>query len=253
MHTTTTLLAAVLAAAPAACFAPVGLAPLRGARAAAGPLRMYAEGMGEGGMPVAASSLSRRVFFRDAVAVSSAALTIGSLGLEVPQVHADGLPQVSAPAPAFSLPSNAGGHVTLADMKGKWSVLYFYPGDFTSGCTIQARNFEKGATAIRGLGAEIFGISVNSIEKHLDFGNKHGLSFSLLSDSGAKVSDAYGSARKLPFMGTISNRQTYLIDPAGTLRWVFTDVESRLDKHVDEVTSKLKELQLKHGRRPDLM
>ena len=251
MHTTTTLLAAVLAAAPAACFAPVGLAPLRGT--AAGPLRMYAEGIGEGDMPAASSSLSRRVFFRDAVAVSSAALTIGSLGLEVPQVHADGLPQVSGPAPAFSLPSNAGGHVSLADLKGKWSVLYFYPGDFTNGCTIQARNFEKGAAAIRGLGAEIFGISVNSIEKHLDFGSKHGLSFSLLSDSGAKVSDAYGSARKLPFMGTISNRQTYLIDPAGTLRWVFTDVESRLDKHVDEVTSKLKELQLKHGRRPDLM
>ena len=128
-------------------------------------------------------------------------------------------------------------------MKGKWAVLYFYPGDLTSGCTIEAQNFQKGSADIRSLGAEIYGVSVDSIDKHLDFGKKYGLSFSLLSDTGGKISEAYGSALKIPFMGTFSNRQTYLIDPDGNLRWVFTDVQSRLDKHVDEVLAKLKELQ----------
>lgn len=81
------------------------------------------------------------------------------------------------------------------------------------------------------------------MEKHLDFSKKYGLSFALLSDTGGKVSELYGSALKIPFMGTFSNRQTYLIDPQGNLRWVFTDVQSRLDSHVPEVVAKLKELQ----------
>ena len=102
---------------------------------------------------------------------------------------------------------------------------------------------EKNADAIRALGAEIYGVSVDSIDKHLDFKKKYGLSFPLLSDKDGKVSEAYGSALKIPFMGTFSNRQTYIIDPEGNLRWVFTDVESRLKKHAEEVIDKLKGLQ----------
>lgn len=67
-------------------------------------------------------------------------------------------------------------------------------------------------------------------------------SFPLLSDNGGKVSAEYGTALKIPFMGTFSNRQTYIIDPNGNLKWVFTDVQSRLAKHADEVVEKLKEL-----------
>jgi peroxiredoxin Q/BCP len=240
------LSAAVLAAAPAAAFAPAGPCAVRGAhtrtcaaaRAPAAAPRMYAEAE-----PAAAEAtgLPRRVFFQDVLG-GSAALTIGSLGLEVPQARADGLPEVSGPAPPFSLPSNAGRDVCLSDLAGKWSVLYFYPGD-TSGCAIEAQNFERGAAALRDLGAEIYGVSASGSAKNLALGTKHGLSFSLLSDSGGRVSEAYGSAHTVPFLGTFSERQTYLIDPAGKLRWVFTDVASRLDKHVDEVKSKLMELQ----------
>ena len=185
-------------------------------------------------------ALSRRSFFKNAAGVS--ALTIGALGIEVPQAFADGLPAVNAAAPSFSLPSNRGKEISLSDLKGKWTVLYFYPGDFTSGCTIEAQNFEENAAAIRALGAEIVGVSVDSVDKHLDFAKSYGLSFPLLSDVGGKVSSDYGSAIKIPFVGTFSNRQTYLIDPQGNLRWVFTDVQSRLAKHAEEVIAKLKEL-----------
>ena len=233
------LLAAALAAAPAAAFQPGPLSVPRPLRSAAG---LRAACMAASPEEHADYSVSRRDFFKD-VTTGSAALTIGSMGIEVPQAVADGLPAVSAPAPTFTLPSNAGRDISNADLKGKWSVLYFYPGDFTSGCTLEAQNFEKNADAIRALGAEIYGVSVDSIDKHLDFKKKYGLSFPLLSDKDGKVSEAYGSALKIPFMGTFSNRQTYIIDPEGNLRWVFTDVESRLKKHAEEVIDKLKGLQ----------
>lgn len=66
-------------------------------------------------------------------------------------------------------------------------MLYFYPGDFTSGCTIEAKNFQANADALRAAGAEIYGVSVDSLDKHLDFGKKYDLSFALLSDTGGKV------------------------------------------------------------------
>jgi len=186
-----------------------------------------------------AMSLSRRGFFKSS---GVAAITIGTLGFEVPQSYAAGLPPVNSPAPEFMLPSNRGKEIGLKDLKGKWSVLYFYPGDFTSGCTIEAQNFEKNAASIRKLGAEIYGVSVDSVEKHLDFEKSYGLSFPLLSDKGGAVSGTYGTALKIPFVGTFSNRQTYLIDPEGNLRWVFTDVQSRINTHAEEVITKLKEL-----------
>jgi peroxiredoxin Q/BCP len=169
-------------------------------------------------------------------------LTVGALGFEVPASFAEGLPKAGAPAPAFDLPSNRNKNISNKDLLGKWAVLYFYPGDFTSGCTIEAKNFQANADKIRAAGAEIYGVSVDSIDKHLDFGKTYELSFPLLSDNGGKVSDQYGSALKIPFMGTFSNRQTYLIDPEGNLRWVFTDVESRVKRHAEEVLAKLKEL-----------
>jgi peroxiredoxin Q/BCP len=239
------LLAAAIAAVPCSttAFQPGALSmSLRGSRGPVAPAAAAATRGAPADATAAEYAVSRRDFFAG-VAVGSTSLTIGSLGIEVPQAHADGLPAVSAPAPAFKLPSNTGKDISLDDLKGKWSVLYFYPGDFTSGCTIEAQNFEKSSGAIRGLGAEIYGVSVDGLEKHLDFSKSYGLSFPLLSDKDGKVSETYGSALKIPFMGTFSNRQTYIIDPEGKLRWVFTDVQSRLNKHADEVISKLKELQ----------
>ncbi len=76
----------------------------------------------------------------------------------------------------------------------------------------------------------------------MDFEKTYGLSFPLLSDKDGAVSTAYGSVLKIPFLGTFSNRKTYLIDPTGNLRFVFTDVDSRVKKHADDVLAKLAEL-----------
>jgi len=184
-------------------------------------------------------AFSRREFFKTS---GAAFLTVGALGFEVPASFAEGLPKAGAVAPSFDLPSNRGKNFSNKDLLGKWAVMYFYPGDFTSGCTIEAKNFQANADALRAAGAEIYGVSVDSLDKHLDFAKQYDLSFALLSDKDGKVSDAYGSALKIPFMGTFSNRQTYLIDPEGNLRWVFTDVEKRVKKHAEEVLAKLQEL-----------
>ena len=127
--------------------------------------------------------------------------------------------------------------------KGKWTVLYFYPGDFTEGCTIEAKGFQANMGKFDALNAQIVGVSVDDISKHLDFAKTYGLSYPLLSDLNGKVSSTYGSILKIPFLGTFSNRQTYIIDPEGNLRYVFTDVESRVKRHADDIMSKLTELQ----------
>lgn len=85
-------------------------------------------------------------------------------------------------------------------------------------------------------------MSVDPVEKNASFCSQFGLDFFMLSDVGGRVSQAYGSALAVPGFGTFSNRQTYLIDPRGNLRWVFTDVESRVQRHSAEVLDKLREL-----------
>jgi peroxiredoxin Q/BCP len=86
-------------------------------------------------------------------------------------------------------------------------------------------------------------VSVDAPEKNAQFCTAEGLDFYMLSDQGGKISKMYGSAISVPGFGTFSNRQTYLIDPKGELRWVFTDVESRIARHSSEVLEKLGELE----------
>jgi thioredoxin-dependent peroxiredoxin len=93
------------------------------------------------------------------------------------------------------------------------------------------------------LNAQIVGVSVDPVEKNAQFCTAEGLDFYMLSDTGGKVSQLYGSGLSIPGFGTFSNRQTYLIDPKGTLRWVFSDVESHISRHSEEVIAKLTELQ----------
>ena len=93
------------------------------------------------------------------------------------------------------------------------------------------------------MGTQIVGVSVDSVEKNAQFCKEEELGFFMLSDEGGKTSKKYGSALSIPGFGTFSNRQTYIIDPDGNLRWVFTDVESHVARHSAEVLSKLKELQ----------
>jgi len=80
------------------------------------------------------------------------------------------------------------------------------------------------------------------VEKHLDFGKSYGLDFPLLSDNGGVVSNKYGSLLDFGFVGKFSNRQTYIISPYGKIQYVFTDVESRINKHSEDVLAKLTEL-----------
>ena len=122
------------------------------------------------------------------------------------------------------------------------TVLYFYPGAFSQGCTLEARNFQRDIDQYRALGAQIVGVSVDPPEKNAQFCSAEGLDFFMLSDRGGSVSRLYGSALSVPGFGTFSNRQTYVIDPKGNLRWVFTDVESRIPRHSSEVLEKLNEL-----------
>src|ERR1700759_5566483 len=98
------------------------------------------------------------------------------------------LPQVGQPAPDFSLTSMEGRPVSLKDYKGKWVVLYFYPKDFTSGCTLEAQNFERDLAQYQNAGAIILGVSVDSAQSHKAFCAKEGLNFKLLADPGGKVS-----------------------------------------------------------------
>src|SRR5207344_2789142 len=125
---------------------------------------------------------------------------------------ADGgsVPAVGAAAPAFTLTSNEGKPVNLSDYRGKWVVLYFYPKDFTSGCTMEAHNFQTDLEKYTAVNAVILGVSVDTAESHKSFCAKEGLSFKLLSDVEAKVSDQYGSV--MEYNGAkLSARNTFII------------------------------------------
>lgn len=171
-----------------------------------------------------------------------AAGAIVAIATSASPAFADAIPILGSPAPAFSLPSNAGKAISLDDLKGKRTVLYFYPGDFTSGCTIEAQGFEKNIQKFNDLGVQVVGVSVDSVEKHLDFGKSYGLDFPLLSDNGGTVSNKYGTLLDLGFLGKFSNRQTYIISPDSKIEYVFTDVEGKVAKHAEDVLDTLAKL-----------
>ena len=152
------------------------------------------------------------------------------------------LPAVGVAAPAFSLHSNEGKAVSLADYKGKWVVLYFYPKDMTPGCTIEARNFQRDLAKYEAANAVILGVSVDTAESHKEFCAKEGLNFKLLSDTDAKVSEQYGSI--MEYGGAkLSARNTFIIDPQGKVAKVFEKVNVKV--HSDEVLAALAALQKK--------
>ena len=191
------------------------------------------------------SSLSTKAEIIDFKKIASTLLVGASLlGANPTTVLADGIPAVNSPAPVFSLPSNLGKDLGTSDLKGSWSVIYFYPGDFTQGCTIEAQGFERDFSEYEKMGVKILGVSVDSVDKHLDFQKKYGLEFPLVSDKGGTVSNKYGSLIDLGFVGKFSNRQTYIVDPKGDVKYVFTDVESSVAQHSENVLKKLKEIKV---------
>ncbi|HUP66254.1 MAG TPA: peroxiredoxin [Thermoanaerobaculia bacterium] len=134
------------------------------------------------------------------------------------------LPAAGSAAPDFTLEAGSGDEASLKDYRGKWVVLYFYPKDFTGGCTLQAQNFQRDLAKYSERNAVILGVSVDSVESHKSFCDKEGLTFTLLSDSEAAVSEVYGSV--MEYNGAkLSARNTFLIDPDGTIVRVFEKVK----------------------------
>jgi peroxiredoxin Q/BCP len=151
--------------------------------------------------------------------------------------------EVGKKAPAFTLESSDGGKVKLADLSGKIVVLYFYPRDNTSGCTLEAENFRDAVPALKKLGAVVLGVSKDSIESHCKFRDKYKLSFPLLTDEDTKVMQAYGAwGDKMnygkKYKGII--RSTVLIGKDGKVvkHWPKVTVKG----HVDDVVAAVKDL-----------
>ena len=132
--------------------------------------------------------------------------------------------------------------ITERSFAGKWKVIYFYPKDFTSGCTIEAHNFQRDIASYEKANAVILGVSVDDAASHKSFCEKEGLSFKLLADTEHKVSDAYGSM--MEYQGKqYSARNTFIIDPQGNIAKVFMKVKP--PTHSEEVLAALAELQKK--------
>ncbi len=155
-------------------------------------------------------------------------------------VSADSTPSVGSMAPEFTLPSQEGTPVSLKDYRGKWVVLYFYPKDFTSGCTIEAHNFQRDQAQYQQKGVVILGVSVDTADSHKQFCTKEGLNFKLLADTDHKVSSEYGSLTSFGAM-KVAARHTFIINPEGKIVKVFTEVNP--NKHSEEVLAALTELQ----------
>ncbi len=146
-------------------------------------------------------------------------------------------------APAFALESSAGGKVRLADLAGKWVILYFYPKDATPGCTTEAQDFRDAKDALAERGAVVLGVSKDSLASHQKFADKQSLNFGLLSDPSGEVIEKYGAWGEKNMYGKKSMgiiRSTVLIDPAGKVRRVWPKV--KVKGHVDEVVAALDEL-----------
>ncbi|MGD0681843.1 MAG: peroxiredoxin [Terracidiphilus sp.] len=153
------------------------------------------------------------------------------------------MPAVGQVAPGFTLPSQDGTQISLDSFRGKWVVLYFYPKDMTSGCTIEAHNFQRDQAQYDAANAVILGVSVDTPESHKQFCTKEGLTFRLLADPGHKVVEAYGSLGHFATF-TIANRNTFLIDPSGKIAKVWTKVQ--VQHHSEEVLAAL--AQAKSGK-----
>ena len=149
------------------------------------------------------------------------------------------MPAAGQFAPNFALPSQDGSQISLSSFRGKWVVLYFYPKDMTSGCTIEAHNFQRDQAQFDARNAIILGVSVDTPDSHKQFCTKEGLTFRLLADPNHTVVDAYGSLGNYAGF-KIANRNTFLIDPQGNIAKVWTKVQ--VQHHSEEVLAALDQL-----------
>lgn len=150
------------------------------------------------------------------------------------------VPAEGTAAPTFTLSSQDGQPVSLSQFHGKWVVLYFYPKDFTSGCTLEAHNFQRDLDKYSAKNAAIVGVSVDPVDSHKGFCTKEGLNFKLLADTEHSVVTKYGSVMEHEGV-TYAARNTFLIDPSGVIRKVYVKVKPA--GHSDEVLADLATLQ----------
>ena len=172
--------------------------------------------------------------------VLGALVVLAVAGLAGSPSAAGNAPTVGSPAPDFTLNSQEGKPVSLHDFKGKWVVLYFYPKDFTTGCTMEAHNFQRDLAQYEQKNAVIVGVSVQDEDSHQKFCTKEGLSFKLLADTKQEVSTQYDSVMTYN-EAKYSARHTFLIDPQGKVQKVWLEVKP--DKHSEEVLAALTQLQ----------
>ena len=152
------------------------------------------------------------------------------------------IPEVGQTAPAFTLPSQEGTNISLHQYRGKWVVLYFYPKDMTSGCTIEARGFQADMGKFDAVNAVVLGVSVDTVQSHQKFCAKDGLHFKLLANPDTAVVSAYGSLGN--FLGyKIAKRNTFLIDPEGKIVKEWIGVHPH--HHSAEVLAAIAEMQKK--------
>jgi thioredoxin-dependent peroxiredoxin len=151
--------------------------------------------------------------------------------------------ELGGSAPAFKLQDQNGKWHELKDYRGKWVVLYFYPKDQTPGCTTQACEFRDNIFAFRDAGAVVLGISVDDVQSHKKFSDKHGLPFPILADSTKETAKQYGVLKK--FLGTLeaARRDTFVIDPEGRIVKRYVDVDPK--GHSQAVLKDIRELQKK--------
>jgi peroxiredoxin Q/BCP len=155
-------------------------------------------------------------------------------GLAAP-VFAD-TPQAGQTAPSFRLQDQNGHWHTPADFHGRWLVMYFYPKDFTPGCTTEVCNFRDDIAKLRKAGADVVGISLDDVKSHAEFASKYHVPFPLLSDADRQVATTYGVLTS--HMGMhYAKRTTFLVDPQGRIAKVYPDVDP--EKNSAQVVSDL--------------
>jgi peroxiredoxin Q/BCP len=152
-------------------------------------------------------------------------------------------PALGAAAPEFKLQDQNGKWHELKEYRGKWLALYFYPKDQTPGCTTQACEFRDNIFAFREAGAAIVGISVDDVESHKKFSEKHGLPFPILADASKQTARSYGVLKS--YLGTmeLAKRDTFLIDPEGRIVKRYSDVEPK--GHSQIVLNDIREMKKK--------
>ncbi len=150
------------------------------------------------------------------------------------------LPVAGQAAPDFSLKDQEGKLHNLAEFKGKWLVLYFYPKDDTPGCTQEACTFRDDLHQLTALGAEVAGVSLDDTSSHEAFAKKYHLPFPLLADRQGEVTSRYGALMNMGLI-KIARRYTFLINPEGRIAKVYIKVETT--HHSREIIEDLKGLQ----------